>query len=175
VRDEDHEGFREFVAARSASLFRLAMALTGERRAAEDLLQHALTQTLARWRNVGDNPEGYVRRAMYHTQVSVWRRRRRIREVSVEAVPERASSDEISTVDLRLALRRALLLLGARQRAVLVARYLEDLSEQQTAEMLGCSVGTVRSQAHRALSRLRQVAPELQYAETAREVSDGSA
>lgn len=169
MRDEDREGFREFVAARSASLFRLAMALTGERPAAEDLVQHALTQTLARWRNVGDNPEGYVRRAMYHRQVSVWRRRGRIREVPVERVPERTSPDEISTVDLRLALRLALLRLGSRQRAVLVARYLEDLSEQQTAELLDCSVGTVRSQTHRALARLRQIAPELAQVELAEE------
>jgi RNA polymerase sigma-70 factor (sigma-E family) len=167
VRDEDREGFREFVAARSASLFRVALALTGGRQAAEDLLQHALTQTLARWRHVGDNPEAYVRRAMYHRQVSVWRRP--IRELPVDQLPERASRDELSIVDLRLTLRGALLRLGARQRAVLVARYLEDLSEQQTAELLGCSVGTVRSQTHRALARLRQVAPELEHAEAARE------
>lgn len=171
MREQDQERFREFVAARSSALFRVALALTGDRQAAEDLLQHALTQTLARWRQVGDNPEGYVRRVMYHTQVSFWRRRGRLREVAVEEVPEHASPDETSTVDLRLALRRALLRLGARQRAVLVARFLEDLSEHQTAELLGCSIGTVRSQTHRALARLREIAPELRTVETPREVA----
>ena len=66
MRDADRDQFREFVAVRGAGLFRVALALTGRREAAEDLLQHALTETCARWRSVRDNPEGYVRRALYH-------------------------------------------------------------------------------------------------------------
>jgi len=97
---------------RAAGLFRVALALTGGREAAEDLLQHALTQTCARWRSVRDNPEGYVRRAMYHAQVSVWRRRGRLREVPVYEVPDRPGLDETAGVDLRLALRTALARLG---------------------------------------------------------------
>jgi RNA polymerase sigma-70 factor (sigma-E family) len=160
VRDPDQ--FHEFVATRGAGLFRTALALTGGRYAAEDLLQEALTRTWTRWNAVGENPEAYVRRAMYHAQISVWRRRRRVREVPVGALPEpEPAPDRTGHTDLRLALRRALLRLGPRQRAVLVGRFFEDLSEQQTAELLGCSVGTVRSQSHRALARLRKIAPEL--------------
>jgi RNA polymerase sigma-70 factor (sigma-E family) len=162
VRESDRQQFREFVTARGAGLFRVALALTGSRHEAEDLLQHALTQTCARWRSVGDNPEAYVRRAMYHAQVSIWRRRGRLREVPVQEVPERAGHDETTATDLRLALSSALNRLGRRQRAVLVARFLEDLSEQQTAALLDISVGTVRSQTHRALNRLRKLAPELE-------------
>jgi RNA polymerase sigma-70 factor (sigma-E family) len=171
VREPDREQFREFVAARAAGLFRVALALTGGREAAEDLLQHALTQTCARWRSVGANPEAYVRRAMYHAQVSVWRRRGRLREVPVHDVPDRPGPDQTAGVELRLALRTALAKLGRRQRAVLVARFLEDLSEEQTADLLDVSVGTVRSQTHRALQRLRQVAPELASSRLPTEVS----
>lgn len=161
MQEPDREQFREFVAARSSGLYRIALALTGGRDAADDLLQHALTQTCARWRHVRDNPEGYVRRVMYHAQVSIWRRGGRLREVPVDAVPDRPGADEMATTDLRLALRTALSRLGRRQRAVLVARFLEDLTEHQTAELLDISVGTVRSQTYRALNRLRQTAPEL--------------
>ena len=133
-------------------------------------MQHALTETCARWRSVRDNPEGYVRRALYHTQVSVWRRRGRLREVPVREVPERAGADETAAADLRLALRAALARLGRRQRAVLVARFFDDLTEEQTAELLKVSVGTVRSQTYRALHRLRQVAPELHATDLPAEV-----
>jgi RNA polymerase sigma-70 factor (sigma-E family) len=171
VREPEREQFREFVQARGGSLFRVALALSGDRHAAEDLLQQALTRTCARWRQVRDNPEAYVRRAMYHAQVSVWRRRRRLREVPVEVVPERAArGDDIAATDLRLALRKALMRLGPRQRAVLVARFLEDLPERETAALLGCSIGTVRSQTHRALSRLREIAPELRPLDLPREL-----
>jgi RNA polymerase sigma factor (sigma-70 family) len=107
---------------------------------------------------------------MYHAQVSVWRRRRRLRELPADLVPDRSDHrDETRATDERLALRQALLLLGPRQRAVLVARFLEDLSEQETAAVLGCSPGTVRSQTHRALVRLRQIAPELRDDDLTRE------
>ncbi|BCB89965.1 DNA-directed RNA polymerase sigma-70 factor [Phytohabitans suffuscus] len=143
-------------------LIRVAMALTGDRHAAEDLLQSALTSTAARWRHLDGDPEAYVRRAMYHAQVTIWRRRQRLRETPTAHMPERADHrDEIGATDRRLALRQALMRLAPRQRAVLVARFYEDLSEEDTAALLGCSPGTVRSQLHRALARLRQIAPEL--------------
>lgn len=155
---ESRESFTRFVTARSAHLTRLAHVLTGDRHAAEDLLQSALTKTAARWRHVRDNPEAYVRRAMYHEQINRWRRRR---ESVVAALPEQISADRSGEVDLRLALERALLGLPPRKRAVLVLRYFEDLPEAQVAEILGCSVGTVRSQTHRAIVQLRELVPEL--------------
>lgn len=156
------EAFSEFVAGSSARLFRVAMALTGGHHAAEDLLQGALARTFARWRHVHGDPEAYVRRAVYRAQVSVWKRRGRHAEVSLESVGERADHrDEFRATDHRLALRAALMRLGPRQRAVLVARVLEDLSVEETAALLGCSPGTVGSQLHRALARLREIAPEL--------------
>jgi len=162
VRASDHEQFRQFVDARGAVLFRVALALTGTREAAEDLLQTVLARTFVRWRHVLSDPEMYVRRSLYHAQVSVWRRRARVRETPTGQMPERPDPrDHMDAAEQRLLVRRALLRLGPRQRAVLVARFLEDLSEERTAALLGCSTGTVRSQTYRALSRLRQVAPEL--------------
>ena len=159
--DSERRQFRDFVSAQSGRLFQVALALTGGQHAtAEDLLQSALVRTFSRWRYINDDPVAYVRQAMYHAQVSVWRRR--LKELPAEQVPEqRHQRDDISEVDQRLAVRRALLRLGPRQRAVLVARFFEDLSELQTAQLLGCSVGTVRSQTYRALLRLRELAPEL--------------
>jgi RNA polymerase sigma-70 factor (sigma-E family) len=164
MRESEREQFRQFVAASGARLIRVAMVLTGNHHAAEDLLQGALTRTAGRWRQIDGDPEAYVRRAMYHAQVSIWRRRERMRETPTAQVPERPDHrDEIGAADQRLALRQALMRLGPRQRAVLVARYFEDLSEEETATLLGCSPGTVRSQLHRALARLRQIAPDLRH------------
>lgn len=155
-------GFREFVSARQAALLRSAYVLCGDRHRAEDLVQGALTRTAARWSQVRDgDPEAYVRRAMYHEQVSRWRRTAVLRETSVEHLPERPVPDRNDTVDLKLALRAALDRLGPRQRAVLALRFYEDLPEAEVARLLGISVGTVRSTSSRALDRLRRVAPEL--------------
>ncbi|MFD0899065.1 SigE family RNA polymerase sigma factor [Actinomadura sediminis] len=154
---EARESFAAFVAARSGSLIRTAYVLAGDQHAAEDLLQSALAKTAARWGRVRDNPEGYVRRAMYNEQVNRWRRRRR--ESVVARPPELPSTGP--DVDLRVTLERALLALPPRKRAVLVLRYYEDLPEREIAEIMGCSVGTVRSQAHRAIARLRELAPDL--------------
>lgn len=166
----DYPGFSEFVAARSAALFRLAYLLTGERTTAEDLLQEALTRTVVHWRTASryDSPEAYVRRTMYHRAVSGWRRRRRIHEEPVAdptsgirpEQPGTAPGDEAGAVR-RILLADALARLTSRQRAVLVLRFYEDLGAQETAELLGCSVGTVKSQTHHALKRLRELAPEL--------------
>ncbi|GGK61361.1 RNA polymerase sigma factor [Planomonospora parontospora subsp. parontospora] len=156
-------GFREFVVARSGALFRTAYLLTGDRHAAEDLVQSALAKTAARWRGLRDPAavEGYVRRAMYHEQVSWWRRRSRITEVSTEQPPDRVGDGHAETADLRLVMRTALARLTPRQRTVLVLRYFEDLSETEIARLLGIGVGSVRSQIHRSLERLRKAAPEL--------------
>lgn len=154
---EARESFSAFVAARSNSLIRTAYVLTGDQHAAEDLLQNALAKTAARWGHVRDNPEGYVRRAMYNQQVTRWRWRGR--ESVVAEPPDLPSTGP--DVDLRVTLERALLALPPRKRAVLVLRYYEDLPEREIAEIMGCSVGTVRSQAHRAIARLRELAPDL--------------
>lgn len=152
--------FTEFVEARSMALLRVAYVLTGDQHRAEDLVQVALTKLAARWRKV-DEPESYVRRILYHDQVSWWRRRTRLREDPVADSPEYPVGDHTGGVDRRLDLRAALLRLGPRQRAVLVLRFLEDQPEAEIARVLGCSVGTVRSQTSRALARLRALAPEL--------------
>jgi RNA polymerase sigma-70 factor (sigma-E family) len=155
--------FRDFVEARSLALLRTAYVLTGDQHLAEDLVQTALAKLAARWGKVHD-PEAYARRTLYHDQVSWWRRRARAREDLVASAPERIAGGGVAEqaadrVDVWQALHR----LGARQRAVLVLRYFEDLPEREVADILGCSVGTVRSQASRALARLRVVAPELAY------------
>lgn len=152
--------FTEFVAARSRDLLRIAQLLTTDRHQAEDLVQSALTKLASRWHRV-DDAEAYVRRIIYHEQVSWWRRRARFREDPSAEVSERAEADGSIHVDRRLDLAAALRQLGPRQRAVLVLRYFEDLPEAEVADILGCAPGTVGSQAHRALARLREVAPWL--------------
>lgn len=158
--DEARARFGDFVAARTPALIRVAYMLTGNQHAAEDLLQSALTKTAARWRTLRhDDPEGYVRTVMYREQVSWWRRLGRHREVAVDPPPDRVTADLTAHADLRLSVRTAMLRLPPAQRAVLVLRYFEDLTETQAAEVLGCSVGTVRSRTHRAVSRLRELLP----------------
>jgi RNA polymerase sigma-70 factor (sigma-E family) len=161
VDERAREDFAEFVAGRSAELLRLAYVLTADQHAAEDLLQSALTKAAARWGRIDSTPEGYVRQIMYREQVSWWRRRARRPVTVAAAVPDRPARDEMVMVEARLALRGALLALPPGKRAVLVLRYLEDLSEAQVADILGCSVGTVRSQTHKALAQLRLVLPSL--------------
>ncbi|WP_053203482.1 SigE family RNA polymerase sigma factor [Jiangella muralis] len=152
--------FTEFVAARSTALLRVAVVLTGDRHRAEDLVQGALAKLAGRWWTV-DDPGAYVRRIIYHDHARWWRRRSARSEVLGATVPEQPQADRAVDAVRRLDLRSALRLLGPRQRAVLVLRYLEDLPEAEVAEIMGCSVGTVRSQAHRALARLRTLVPEL--------------
>jgi RNA polymerase sigma-70 factor (sigma-E family) len=161
VEERTRQDFADFVAARSAELLRLAYVLTGDRHAAEDLLQTALTKAAARWGRIHSAPEGYVRQIMYREQVSWWRRRARRPVTVVAQVPERPAPDQMVMVDSRLALRDALLALPPGKRVMLVLRYLEDLSEAQVADILGCSVGTVRSQTYKAIAQLRSVLPSL--------------
>lgn len=157
---EGERQFREFVEARSLALRRIAHALTGDPHRAEDLVQGALTKLAGRWRKV-DDPEAYVRRIVYRDNVSWWRRSGNRREVPAGELPERSVSDGVDDIHRRVDLRRALLRLTPRQRAVLILKFYEDLPERDVADALGCSVGIVRSQTAKALARLRQVAPEL--------------
>lgn len=158
--DEARSTFGEFAASRTAALIRVAYLLTGDQHAAEDLVQSALAKTLARWGSLRhEDPEGYVRAVMYREQVSWWRRLSRVRETLVGSPAEVVCPDPNEHTDLRLAMRKALLGLPPAQRQVLVLRYYEDLTETQVAEVLRCSVGTVRSRTHRAVSRLRELLP----------------
>ncbi|MDP2775055.1 MAG: SigE family RNA polymerase sigma factor [Nocardioides sp.] len=159
---EDRAGFEEFVVARRPALLRTAYLMTGSHEDAEDLVQVALVKAVPQWRKIRDRPEPYVRRILARESVSRWRRRR-WREVGTEALLETGASD--IDVAEREDLRRALLSLAPRQRAVVVLRYYEDLTEAQTAEALGIKVGTVKSQARDALARLRGALPDLDASE----------
>ena len=155
------EGLEALLAERGNALLATAALLTGGRVAGEDLLQAALERVMRNWHRVqavasGEGIEGYLRRTMYHLAVDQWRRRRRRPEVRADA--ELAGQpDATETLDLRQALVQALAQLPPRQRAVLVLRYWEQLSEAETAEALDCSVGTVKSTASRGLARLREL------------------
>lgn len=160
--DAVKEQFREFVAARTSTLMRIAYLLTGNQQDAEDLLQTALTRTASRFGSIRHaDPEAYVRRILYNEQVSWWRRRARRRESRADQVPQPPVADPGTEVELRIVVRNALRQLPPRQRAVLVLRYFEDLPEADVADVMNCSVGTVRSQTHKAIAKFRAVAPEL--------------
>ncbi len=162
--DATQASFTAFVGARSAALGRTALLLTGDRHLAEDLLQEALARTAARWEKVvaGGDPEPYVRRVLYTCAVDGWRRKR-LREI-VGGTADLPGIDVSEDADRRVVLQAALARLTPRQRAVLVLRFYEDATEVQTAELLGCSVSTVKSQTRHALGRLRVLAPELSTA-----------
>lgn len=157
ARQEMEEEFREFVAARSAALLRTAYLLAGDWATAEDLLQTALTKTYLAWKRLGEIEavEPYARRVLVNTATSWWRRRWH-GERPTEILPERAAPDQIDEQLERDALWRHVKALPARQRAVLVLRFYEDLTEAQTAALLDISTGTVKSQTARALNTLRQ-------------------
>ncbi|MEU4714297.1 MULTISPECIES: SigE family RNA polymerase sigma factor [Micromonospora] len=168
--DEDERArLAEFVASRTPALMRVAYLLTGDRHAAEDLVQSALARTIPRWRTLRNaDPEGYLRTVMYREQVSWWRRLRRYRESLLTGAHEVPAADPSGGTDLRLAMRAALRHLPPAQRTVVVLRYYEDLTETQVAQVLGCSVGTVRSRTHRAVSRLRELLPDVELLEVRR-------
>jgi RNA polymerase sigma-70 factor (sigma-E family) len=156
VDERDRREFGEFVAARSGALIGLAYVLTADQHAAEDLLQTALTRAAARWGRIHSAPEAYVRQIMYREQISSWRRRARRRETAMAEPPDQAVVADTGT-EARLIVWEALRALPAGKRAVLVLRYLEDLPEAQVADILGISVGTVRSQTSKAITQLRSV------------------
>lgn len=157
---ESEESFRAFVQSRTPALSRVAYLLTGDRQHAEDLVQNALYKAALRWQRLiskGD-PEAYVRRIVYTEHVSNWRRRR-LTELPHERMPEPPGAEP--DLSLRVTLRDALARLTPKQRTILVLRFYEDLSESQTAAVLGIRLGTVKSQTRHALGRLRELAPEL--------------
>jgi RNA polymerase sigma-70 factor (sigma-E family) len=154
----DEASYVAFVEARWPSLLRLAHLLSGSSAAGEDVLQAVLLELYLRWGRISrlDFPEGHVRRMLVTETISRGRTRRG--ERPVEAVPERhVNPDADVDVDVRLALWPVVRDLPPRQRAVIVLRYYEDLSEAEIAQVLGCAPGTVRSQAAGALRSLRAV------------------
>jgi RNA polymerase sigma-70 factor (sigma-E family) len=149
------QGFEDFVSARGQALQRFGFLLTGDWALAEDLVQTAFSRAYPRWSRIeSDAPEAYVKKVMVNTWSSWWRRRWR-GELPAATLPDVAAGDPYPAVDRRHAVKSALAGLPHRQRLVLVLRYHEDLSEQQVAELLGISVGTVKSQAAKALAKLR--------------------
>ncbi|MET7374983.1 SigE family RNA polymerase sigma factor [Micromonospora arida] len=158
--------FDSFVRTRTPALLRSAYLLTGDQHLAEDLVQSALARTHRSWNRLhrAGNAEAYTRKTMYHLQVSWWRRRR-VPESMPGDLPEPRGggsvSDHAQQTSLRLTLKSALLRLSPKQRAVLVLRFFEDRSEAETADLLGVTVGTVKSQTAKSLAKLRAVAPEL--------------
>ena len=149
-----------FVAERGEPLLQAAVLLTGSREAGEDLLQGALERMLRHWRRIEGDPEGYLRRTLHNLATDGWRRQRTSRNLLRRLAPQTqvAASDGTAGVDLRDALVQLLAQLPARQRSVLVLRYFEQLSEAETAAVLGCSAGTVKSAASRGLARMRDLA-----------------
>ena len=158
----DDAVFTTFVEAAWQRHFRLAMLLTGDPTRAEELLQDSLVKLYARWRRMRspDDAHAYLRRILTNSQISWWRRTRR--ETLVADVPERGYEAHGPHPDADV-LRAALRALPPHQRAVVVLRHYEDLSEREIAAVLGCTVGTVKGQNARALQRLRTVLrrPEL--------------
>ncbi|MEU0485395.1 SigE family RNA polymerase sigma factor [Streptosporangium sp. NPDC006013] len=160
-----YEGFHEFVRARQQSLMRTAYLLTGNAHLAEDLLQTVLIRVATHWAKLADggNPEAYARKALVNQTIS-WRRRKQV-ELPGAELPERAESGQLhdeATVR-RIALHHALARLTPKQRAVIVLRFYEDRTEHETAQLMGVSIGTVKSQTNYALSKLRALAPQEVY------------
>ena len=154
----DEAAFTDFVLARAAALTRTAYLLTHDHQLAEDLVQTALFKTAKSWHRIEGDPEPYARRILYTENVSWWRRRRPAETLSAgydAAAPSRADPD------LQMSLERALSRLTLKQRTVLVLRYYEDLTEAETARVLGIGIGTVKSTHRRAIERLRVIAPDL--------------
>ncbi|MFF9085679.1 SigE family RNA polymerase sigma factor [Streptomyces sp. NPDC014991] len=160
-----YPSFASYVRARQPVLLRAARSLTANPCDAEDLLQTALAKTYVAWERIEDQRalDGYVRRALLNTRTSQWRKRR-VDEFACDELPEpdhaSGGEDPAERQALHDAMWRAVTKLPARQRAMVVLRYYEDLSEAQTAEVLGVSVGTVKSAVSRALGKLRED-PEL--------------
>lgn len=151
------EDFSDWLVGQRSALLRSATLLTGDRATAEDLVQEAAIKVAARWERLRDqHPTAYARRILYRDHATWWRRRRRERPGEVDRDRAAHGPDH----EQRSVVLAALAELPRGQRAVVVLRYFDDLTERQTADVLGVSVGTVKSQAHAALSRLR-ARPEL--------------
>ena len=148
-----------FLAERGDLLLRTAVLLAGSREAGEDLLQTALERLLKRWTTIEGSPEGYLRRTLYHLAADRWRQQAALhRQLRLLRAGDAATvADPMAEVELRDSLVRLLMQLPPRQRAVIVARYWEQLSEAESAKLLGCSIGTVKSATARGLQRLREL------------------
>jgi RNA polymerase sigma-70 factor (sigma-E family) len=168
VDDQSEAAFEEFVLGRQATMFRVAVLLTGDHGHAEDLLQSALERTYQHWHRVAaaGNPDAYVRRMMVNLANDRWRSKRHVVEQCIDTVACPAEQDwHVELTESRDLVIRALRTVPIRMRTVLVLRYFEDLSEAETAAVLGCSVGAVKSQASRGLAKLRTiVAPQADLA-----------
>ena len=161
-REPDEQAVERLLGERGQHLMCAAVALTGSRADGEDLLQAALERLLRNWRRVDTDLEGYLRRTLYNLAADGWRRRGRWRgrlaEFRSQARAAGTGTEDVAVVDLRAALVRLLQQLPPRQRAVVVLRYWEQRTEAETAELLGCTAGTVKSAAARGLRRLRELA-----------------
>jgi RNA polymerase sigma-70 factor (sigma-E family) len=162
-----------FVAEHGERLLRVAIFLGGSREAGEDLLQSALERLFRRWRHVRDAPERYVRQTLVHLATDGWRRRAvwRGKLGLLHASTPAFQPDDTDEVDRRDEIVGLLLQLPVRQRTAIVLRYLECLTEGETAHVMGCSVGTVKSTTSRALDRLR----ELSFAGTPQDIGSEGA
>ncbi|MFF7249174.1 SigE family RNA polymerase sigma factor [Embleya sp. NPDC008237] len=156
MKAEEVAEFRAFVESRWSGLVRTAYLLTGDHAIAEDVAQSALTKTYVNWRRVrgADNPDAYVRRILVNANIRRFRKRRVAEQLRAE-LPQRVGEDPYVRADQRQMLRTALADLPGRQRAVVVLRYWDDLPEAEVSRILGCSLGTVKSQAAKGLARLR--------------------
>jgi RNA polymerase sigma-70 factor (sigma-E family) len=162
ARDRDGAELERLLADRGSSLLAAATALAGSRQDGEDLLQAALERVLRKPRQVQGDVEGYLRRVLYNLAADGWRRRGTWKQkllpvLRAESVTT-AAPDPATEVDRRDELVRLLGQLPPRQRAVIVLRYWEQCSETETAALLGCSEGTVKSAASRGLAHLRDLA-----------------
>jgi RNA polymerase sigma-70 factor (sigma-E family) len=146
--------FDDFVATRSSRLLRTAYLLTRDHALAEDLLQTALTRSWFAWSRISGDPEAYVRKILVNTYATWWRRRW-TGEHATEDLPDAGTPDGSAGADLAHDLWAAMDRLPRRQRAVVVLRYFEDLGVEETARLLDCSPGTVKSQTSKALAKLR--------------------
>jgi len=157
---DDGTGFTAFVEARGPSLLRFAWLLTADADSAQDLVQEALVRVVPGWGRISPaTREAYVRTTIRRVWIDGWRRRHGWRVVPMADLAEVTAAPD--GADERLTLQQALARLTPRQRAVLVLRFYEDLTERQTADAMGVTVGTVKSQTRHALDRLRVVAPDL--------------
>ena len=160
-RDTRDEQFAAYVRDRGEYLLRMAVLLTGDWHAAEDLVQASLTKLYCAWPRIrADGPDAYMRQVMVNTQRSWWRVRWRQERPAPDLAAVTPAGDRAEDFAerhvLRLLIRQALAALPARQRIVLVLRYCEDLPDTEVAELLGCSPATVRVHAHRGMRALRE-------------------
>ncbi len=157
---EDADALESLLADRGTQLMRTAVLLAGGWQDGEDLLQAALERLIRQGRRIEGNPEGYLRRTLYNLAADRWRRQETWRrKLPVLGAGQRtAAPDLTAAVDLRDALIRALHLLPPQQRAAVVLRHWEQLSEAEAAEVLGCSPGTIKAAASRGLRRMRELA-----------------